>query len=319
MFCHSDKHTMTTTNRAFIKAYRNDAPQPAPPQPVVAGPAASLARAAVTANERSVTHESLPIQSPSKQPLSSFLDRASARPLKGRSETDFLRPGTTVASFHWPAVCRTIAQQCGPQLNQLTDLLITQADKGHRLIGVIALHAGQGASTLAMCLAARLAGRGRHIILVDGDFLRPSLAQTLEVVPTAGLHDVLRHGAPLADAVIRATDNQLDLLALGAKPADDKLRLVSSLQTVVTAGVLRHAYELVLIDAGAAGDPAAQPILEMLARNLGLDAAIAVSGPEPSMQEIDSLADMLSRSGCELLGIIENRVPNDTSSAPIAV
>jgi len=305
----SDRHTMTTTNRAFIKAYRNDAPQTAPHHPVVAGQAAALARAAVGTSERSVSSASPPHPSSSKQPLSSFLDRSGARPLKGRAEANFLRPGTTVASFHWPPVCRTLAQQCGAQLDHLAEAVISQADKGRRLIGVIALHAGQGATTLAMCLAARLAGRGRQIILVDGNFIRPSLAQTLEVVPTAGLQEVLRHGAPLADAVIRASDNQLDLLALGTKPSEDKLRLVSSLQMVVTAGVLRHAYELVLIDAGAANDPAAHPILETLARNLGLDTALAVTGPQPTMQEVDALAEMLSRSGCELLGIVENRVP----------
>jgi Mrp family chromosome partitioning ATPase len=144
---------------------------------------------------------------------------------------------------------------------------------------------------------------------VDGNFARPRLAAWLEAMPTAGWQEVLTHGAPLADAAIRATDDRLDLLALGAKAVADPVRLVSGLQAVVTAGVLRHAYDAVLIDAGAFSNPTQKSLVLAMVRNLGIDGVVAIAGPEPAEpRDLATLADQLARTGCELLGTIENRI-----------
>jgi Mrp family chromosome partitioning ATPase len=250
-------------------------------------------------------------RSPSeKRPLSTFIASTGiARLGTDRAKTDFFRPGTTVASFHWPEVCRTLIRNCGAQLARVADLLVTHADAGRSLIGVLAVAPGDGATTTALCLASRLADRRRRVIVVDGNFRKPRLAKWLEVEPTAGWQDVLKHGAPLTDAVVRATDDRFDILTLNEKIPNDVMRLASGLQAVVTAGVLRHAYDHVLLDAGAFADAASRPILLELMRNMGIDAAIAVTRPGRSEpRDIDALADHLSRNGCEFLGVIENRV-----------
>jgi Mrp family chromosome partitioning ATPase len=241
--------------------------------------------------------------------LSSFIASTGiARLSSERAEGDFFRPGTTIASFHWPEVCRALTRTCGDQLSHIADLLTAHAAEGRSLIAVLAMSPGDGASTAALCLASRLAERRRRVIVVDGNFRKPRLAEWLEVEPTAGWQDVLKHGAPLTDAVVRATDDRLDMLALGEKIPNDVFRLVSGLQAVVTAGVLRHAYDHVLVDAGAFSDVASQPILLELLRNMGIDAAIAVTRPGRAVShDIDALDEHLSRAGCEFLGTIVNR------------
>ena len=323
---------MTKTNQAFIKAYRHDAAQDAPASPALgaarptsAAHHASLETASAATGERSALYGPRPTdtaglnatspQRPArggmkKQPLSSFV----ARPLKKQTDdqsddAEFFRPGTTIASFQWPPECRALALQCGAQFDRLADLLVTQAEAGRSLIGVLGLFPGQGTTTTALCLAARLAGRGRRVILVDANFRTSRLASWLEAVPTAGWQDVLKHGSPLVDAVIRAQDDNLDLLALDGRKAENALRLVGGLQAVVTAGVLRHAYDVVLFDVGAFFDSAWQPIVVELLLNMGIDAVLAVAGPEPAdARDLSNLAAQLGRSGCELLGIIQNRV-----------
>lgn len=357
---------MTTTNRAFIKAYRIDEPQ-APPASQTAGVAAGhhapaphvpekLTIAAIApAAERaadggpepaldaarptasnpatppvreepkqlgafqyrtdSPEHSSAARPSPSrhtgeKRPLSSFIASAGiARLGTERADGDFFRPGTTVASFQWPGVCRALLRHEGDPLGRIADLLVHHAAAGRSLVGVLALAPHDGATTTTLCLASRLVDRRRRrVILVDGNFRRPRLAKWLDVEPTAGWQDVLKHGAPLTDAVIRATNDRLDLLALADKVPNDALRLASGLQAVVTAGVLRHAYDHVLLDAGAYHDEHSKPILLELMRNMGVDAAIAVTRSGHSNPgDIDALADQLARSGCEFLGIVENR------------
>lgn len=353
---------MTTTNKAFIKAYRTDEAQAAPTSPTIGAPARPQVPAASAPVERTAAPSTGPTersalygprpQSPvvrrshdpapgqkdgrrlradqpaadaatrlpdrpqktapvgEKRPLSSFIASTGIARLDSEpAEGDFFRPGTTIASFHWPEVCRALSRHCGEQLDEVADLLVNHAAAGRSLVGILGMTPGRGATTTALCLAARLAERRRRVILVDGNFCYPRLAKWLEVEPTAGWQDVLKHGAPLTDAVVRATDDHLDLLALGEKIPNDALRLAAGLQAVVTAGVLRHAYDHVLVDAGAFLGAASQPIVLELMRNMGIDAAIAITGPRSAKpHEVNALAEHLSRSGCELLGTIENRV-----------
>jgi Mrp family chromosome partitioning ATPase len=319
---------MTSTNRAFIKAYRHDAAQPAPATPatqvvresqVVRGspdPAqiGAVGRPAVVEvarlGDRPQQVEDRPQHSTTpKRPLSSFIAQSrAAQQTAATEQTTFFRPGTTVATFHWPAVCRVLTQQCGPQLDNVAELAIAKAHAGRSMIGVMGLFPKRGATSLALCVAARIAQRGRQIILVDGNFATPRLAAWLDIVPTAGWEEALKHAAQLSDAAIHATGDRLDLLALGTKKVKNAAQLVGGLQAAVTAGVLRHAYDIVLVDLGAYFDAVSQPILLELVRNLGIDAVVAVSGPQPTdVRDMGTISDNLGRSGCELLGVIENR------------
>jgi Mrp family chromosome partitioning ATPase len=255
---------------------------------------------------RQATREGAP-----KQPLSSFLGRSTATkaPTDVHVEAEILRPGTTIASFQWPPVCRALTHQGGDQLDAVADALVAEARAGRSLIGLLGLFPNRGTSTLACCLAARLAGGGRRLILADANFRNPQLAAWLDATPTTPWQEVLKHRGSLADAVIRAKDDRFDLLALDSRSAPDALQLIGGLQAVVTAGILRHSYDLALFDLGAFFDAASQPIVLELMRNMGLDAVLAVTGPDPAdPRDLDFLADQLRRSGCQPLGIIENRI-----------
>ena len=231
-----------------------------------------------------------------------------SRPRESEEGATF-QPGTTVASFQWPAVCRLLTQKCGTQLDQVTRLLWARASAGNSLIGVFGLFCGSGATSTTLCLASRAATRGRRVIVGDGNFRNPQLTARLEAVPTAGWEEVLKHSAPLHDAVIRATDENLDVLALGNKLLSDPLPVVGGLQAAVTAGILRHAYDLSILDLGTFFDPVSQPIFLELVSNLGVDAALAVAGPEPAdRRDLATVVEQLDRVGCEFLGVVENRV-----------
>ncbi len=314
---------MSTTNRAFIKAYRHDAAQQdAGVEPIIAAentPSARVANAAAMvaaarSAQRGPTRAGLQ-SAPERRPLSSFLTHTSPIEEAGPetsddARTEVLRPGTTVASFEWPAVCRVLLQQSGPQLDHVIRIMLARAKAGNSLLGVLGMFPRGGATTAALCLASRAAGQGQRVILADGNFRSPRLASLLEAAPTAGWEEVLKHSAPLADAVIHATEDRLDLLALGKRPVKDPQPLVGGLQAAVTAGVLRHAYDLVIVDLGTFFDPVSQPTVIELISNLGVDATVAIAGPEPAdPRDLATITEHLGRSGCELLGVIENRVP----------
>jgi Mrp family chromosome partitioning ATPase len=311
---------MSTTNRAFIKAYRQDTANEsstAGNSPAMLNQSSAPARDAAVRTATTATAVAGPARpafdpkrSGPKQPLSSFITRPQSPVQPVDSEdANFLEPGTTVASFHWPKICRTLNQQSGPQLDRVADLLRAQASAGHSLVGVMGLFPRVGATTAALCLAARAARRVRRIILADGNFCHPRIASCLEAVPTVGWEEVLKQSARLADAVIRATDDNLDILALGSKGIRDPQSLAGGLQAAVSAGVLRHAYDLVLVDLGTFFDPASQPVVLELVRNMGIDTVVAVAGPESAdPRDMATITEYLEPLGCQLMGTIENRV-----------
>jgi len=311
---------MSTTNRAFIKAYRQDTANEsstAGNSPAMLNQSGAPTRDAAVRTATTTTTVAGPARpafdpkrSGPKQPLSSFIARPQSLVQPAESEdANFLEPGTTVASFHWPKICRTLNQQSGPQLDRVADLLRAQASAGHSLVGVMGLFPRVGATTAALCLAARAARRVRRIILADGNFCHPRIASCLEAVPTVGWEEVLKQSARLADAVIRATDDNLDILALGSKGIRDPQSLAGGLQAAVSAGVLRHAYDMVLVDLGTFFDPASQPVVLELVRNMGIDTVVAVAGPESAdPRDMATITEYLEPLGCQLMGTIENRV-----------
>jgi Mrp family chromosome partitioning ATPase len=323
---------MSTTNRAFIKAYRQDTADPSPAggsSPNARDPGGALRREAAVQTASAAggqSHSSyLPQSGTQKLPLSSFISntpspqpspggRGSVGTTEGRGgeltdDKNFLEPGTTIAAFQWPKTCRRLGLQSSPQLDCVVDLLRAQADAGHSLVAIMGLFPRVGATTAALCLAARAARRVRRVMLVDGNFCHPRIAAWLDVAPTVGWEEVLQHAAPLADAVIRSTDDNLDVLALSTKAAKDPQALASGLQAAVTGGVIRHAYDLALFDIGTFFDPLSQPVVLELARNMGIDSIVAVSGSEPAdPRDLATIGEYLEPSGCQLLGTIENRV-----------
>jgi len=241
-----------------------------------------------------------------RRPLSSFTKQARVIPAPPGAAS--LRPGTTIASLRWPAVCRRLLAQHGQRFDHIADVVSAAADDGRSVVGVIGLFRGVGATTTLLCLAARLAARGRRVVLVDGHFQAPGLAACLDAELTAWWQDVLERGAPLADALIRAEDDDLDLL-----PLDPQTRTTpqpsAELQLSATAGALRHAYDVALVDLGTFFDPLSQPAALELVHHMRIDAALAVAEPARlDARDLATVAEYLGERGCTLLGAIENRV-----------
>jgi Mrp family chromosome partitioning ATPase len=246
---------------------------------------------------------------PPKKPLSSFIarQRAAQAPTTQDHAHD-LRPGTTVASFRWPAVCRALLQHSTAAFDDLADRIQPPSTSAPTVVGMLSLFRGNGCTTMALCLAARLARRSRRVILVDGSFASPQLAPLLDVVPTVGWQESLASGAPAGDSIVRSMDDRLDLLALSRVTRSDPQELVARPQSARLAEQLRRGYELVLVDLGTFFDPQSQPVALELITQWRVDAVLAVTGEEEAdSRDLETLAKHLERRGCQLAGITENR------------
>jgi Mrp family chromosome partitioning ATPase len=370
---------MTTTNQAFIKAFRLESAHAGPSAPEIAEDhrlsaaalkasveivAASANYAARSPSHRSAAHQEFattidvlpPATQPSiaapflfkaglgesghttrqlqprridtaagaktplstKKPLSAFIARPQAprRPIARPAKSDSSRVGTTVASFRWPPAGRAIMRECAADLQHVANQLVEQVALGRSMFGIMSLFPQSGATTAAFCLAAHLAGSGRRVVLIEGSFYTPRLATWLDVVPTAGWQEVLENASLLPDALVRSVDERLDVLLLGNSPPFDPLPLVTSHQAIDTARALRKRYELALVDLGAFFDPRSQPVALELTRTMEIEAVLAVAGPDPiDPRDITTMDEHLQRNGCDLLGLIENRISDSSPSS----
>lgn len=330
-----------STNQAFIKAFRRDPPRAVapPPQPVqpprtrAATPTAAPLAALTTTVEivapdvhwptpaAIATAPPLSTAAPrpviGKRPLSSFTPQPIVESEYGSDALDEppFHPETVISAFRWPQVCRSLWERFADQYEHIAELLLARSERirdGGNIIGIGALHAGDGATTTLLCLAVALAAREKSVILVDANFRAPRLAGLLGVQPTTSWQDVLEQGLPVAEAVIHAENDGVDLLPLDLRaPAarePNGARLATGLQTSITAGVLRYAYEIVLVDLGAILAPRSFNTVSHLIRNMRIESAIAVTDPKHAEPDDFTVAgELLDETGCELLGLIENR------------
>lgn len=258
-------------------------------------------------------HSPAPRPTIGKRPLSSFAaTRAIEPPLA--AEPSF-RPETTISAFRWPQVCRALWERYENHYDHIAELLLSRAKREPGrggIVGITSLHAGDGATTTTLCLAIALAARKRSVIVVDANFRTPRLAGLLGVQPNTSWQDVLEQGLSVAEAVIRAEQDGIDLLPLDLREPTARepngAKLAAGVQTAITAGVLRYAYDLVLVDLGAILAPRSFATMSHLIRNMRINTAVAVTDPKHAERDDFTVAgELLDESGCELLGLIENR------------
>jgi Mrp family chromosome partitioning ATPase len=252
----------------------------------------------------------VPAHSIGKRPLSSF-QPPMQRPAIAPAAPNILTPETIISAFRWPSVCRTLWNDHAADYERVAETLLATSRAGRPIIGITSINTGDGCTATLLCLAVALAARKTRLALVDANFHHPNLADALGAEPATSWADVLDRGLPVAEAMIRATHDRVDLLPLDTGrclASHEATELVAGMQTTVTAGVLRTAYDLVLVDLGALLAPGAYTALSHLLRLMPIEAAIVVTNPRTAdAHDTAVVGDLLEEDGCELLGVIENR------------
>ena len=157
----------------------------------------------------------------------------------------------------------------------------------------------EGKAGAALGLAAAAAAAGRRTVLVECDFERPVLAQSLGLSLTPGLGEYLRlqAGAPqiLQSAVLAGpASGQAEaplVCVVAGDPGSEGAALLGSEGLRHAVAKLRGAYELLVID-GPAGNDGGQGLRSLAAQ---ADATLACLGPGESSR----------RFGVAVTGIVQ--------------
>ena len=132
--------------------------------------------------------------------------------------------------------------------NLMAGILYPADGKPARTLLITGAAPGDGRTTIAVNLAAAVAGLGKNVLLVDANFRKPDVAGVFAFGNVPGLGDVLAYGADPAK-VIRSTQLPcLSVLTAGTTPSDS-VGLLGSGSMSSLLDRLRSEYDYVFIDA----------------------------------------------------------------------
>jgi len=191
-----------------------------------------------------------------------------------------------------------------------TNLSFLDVDQPPRIMVVTSSIQAEGKSTVTANLAVTMAAAGENVIVVDGDLRRPTLVDVFNLVPGAGVTDVLTGNAELGDVLQPwgALPN-LSVLGSGRIPPNPSELLGSRAMKNMLETLAKDA--IVLIDA-----PPLLPVTDAAVLSRAADGAIVVirTGRTTQDQLTQSLGNLEKVKG-RILGAVLNYVPTRGTDA----
>ncbi|NLS90640.1 MAG: hypothetical protein GXX96_00460 [Planctomycetaceae bacterium] len=230
---------------------------------------------------------------------------ASDVPLPRRAFEPMLR----VDAISWPRPSRRLRQVAGRQIEHLADTIRKAAAAGGKVIGIAGYSCGEGCTTVLLAVALRLVELGEKTLLLDGDLVRPKLAEQLALANDLGWRDVAAGSVSLEEAVTQSDSESLALLPYCGQmtPVDGPAPSEESVSALLNR--LRSHYDVLLVDLGAAltNGRAGGVLAEKLAARL--DSVVAVHNVQStSPSHLAMLRQHFRRLGIRERGIVENFV-----------
>ena len=116
-----------------------------------------------------------------------------------------------------------------------------------RTVLVTSCAAGEGKTTISVCLGIASISSGQKVLLVDCDLARPQVHRMLDVNNDKGLTDILKGTATLQEAITHATGSRLSILTIGRSP-DGAIDLLNSTRMEELLAELQERFDIIILD-----------------------------------------------------------------------
>ncbi len=190
-----------------------------------------------------------------------------------------------------------------PYRSLRTAIRFLDPDRPLRTLLVTSATPGDGKTTTAANLAIALALSGEHVVIVDADLRRATLAESLGLERAIGLTSLILGSASLAE-VLQEWDTGLDVLASGPLPPNPSEILGSQLFHQVLRELADIA-DIVIIDA-----PPVLPVADAVALSAHVDGVILVARHGETLRNAAHEARRrLDTVGANVVGYVLNAVP----------
>lgn len=186
-------------------------------------------------------------------------------------------------------------------------------DRQLRALMIASAAPGDGKTTIARHLAAAAARMGSHVLLMEVDLRRPTIAQQFGIPSGPGLSDVLIGAVPLSEAkqsiavdapADGSSARDFDVLVSGATLPPNPGELIESHAMQDLLDQAKSTYDLIVIDTPPL--TAVSDAFPLLGR---VDGVIIVGRVGRNRRDIaERLHETLTGAGAPLLGVVANGV-----------
>jgi capsular exopolysaccharide synthesis family protein len=184
-----------------------------------------------------------------------------------------------------------------------TSLLLTQLDRGHKVIAVTSSSPGEGKTTTSTNLAMSLAQMGK-VLLIDGDLRKPSIAKRFDIpVFHPGLSNLIVGTEQLSECIHIDEQSGVTIMPSGQIPGNP-LELLSSNQFNELLVSLKQTYDHIIIDT-----PPTQAVSDALVIAQNTDSVIyVVKADLTRIKPIKAGIERLFESKAHIAGVVVNQV-----------
>ncbi|MCC9604890.1 hypothetical protein LOC68_25735 [Blastopirellula sp. JC732] len=212
---------------------------------------------------------------------------------KSSTPTSTFRPQWEAPRFAWPATIEMLLERGVEGFAEVRARLAEVSGNGKKVVAVYSFAAGEGCTTLTLCLAKLLAACGMKTAIVDASETNPELATRLGVRVEHGWEAIAPGGPTVEDAAIHSVADDLTLAPSLTKGSPDKLdQLLQS---------MKGSYDMILVDVGQ--------IHEIPNQVNQIDAAMIVRDLRLSDDsQVAEVVRRLGSAGISILGVTENFV-----------
>ena len=186
------------------------------------------------------------------------------------------------------------------------NLHILKKQNGYKSFVICGCGAGDGSTTVAINLAASLAGSGWNTVLVDGDMRKKNRYKRLNENAKLGLSDYLKNKATVDKIICETTTENLFYIPCG-ELIDNPVRLLCSARMNDVKAELENAYDFIIYDM-----PAVNVSMDAKVVAVNADAVILVSAiGKTTKKGLVDAANALIDVKANLIGTIINKTDMD--------
>ena len=183
---------------------------------------------------------------------------------------------------------------------------IQREKKGYKTFTVCGCEPGDGATTVAINLAAALASSGWKTVLVDGDMRKKNMFKRLNEETTIGLSNYLNEQATINEVVYETTTDMLSYIPCGDL-INNPVRLLCSNKMDDFKKELAEKFDFVIYDM-----PAMNTAMDANVVAVKSDACIlVVASGETSKKGLATAVSTLKEEDTNLIGVIVNKTEID--------
>jgi len=209
-----------------------------------------------------------------------------------------------VDRFVWPEAVQRLYQAEAQYFQHAGKKLRDASREGLCRLAVAGTQAGEGCTTLAICLARAAAAAGAKVAILDANLRRPELGDLFGLEFANSWHESLDGEVPLAEAAVTSLTDELTLIPLSWEAARwsvvlDDHRLLQLLDQA------REVFDIVLVDLGSPFSDSPDCFGE--SAPVAFDAAIVVRDVRRTNEQetLETVARFKS-IGVDAVGVAEN-------------